>query len=68
MRNKLVSAIFVSLQGYLNMIWVGLGVGIALLVVIYVLIRFPILNGGGAFPGGTHDHKRGRDFDSHRKD
>jgi high-affinity iron transporter len=33
-------ALLAGNQGYLNMIWVGLGVGIVLLVVIYVLIRF----------------------------
>ena len=33
-------ALLAGNQGYINMIWVGLGVGIVLLVVIYVLIRF----------------------------
>ncbi|MDR2433781.1 MAG: FTR1 family iron permease [Treponema sp.] len=33
-------ALLAGNQGYLNMIWVGLGVGIVLLVIIYILIRF----------------------------
>jgi high-affinity iron transporter len=33
-------ALLAGNQGYINMIWVGLGVGVVLLVIIYVLIRF----------------------------
>jgi high-affinity iron transporter len=33
-------ALLAGNQNYINMIWVGLGVGIVLLVIIYILIRF----------------------------
>jgi high-affinity iron transporter len=33
-------ALLAGNQNYINMIWVGLGVGVVLLVIIYVLIRF----------------------------
>ncbi|MDR1444668.1 MAG: FTR1 family iron permease [Treponema sp.] len=33
-------ALLAQTQNYINMIWVGLGVGVVLLVIIYILIRF----------------------------
>jgi hypothetical protein len=48
-------ALLVDTQTYVSMVWAGLGVGCAVLVVIYILIRFmSILHYGLPMPQGEN--------------